>query len=308
MILTARRKGRRRSSLAAAVVLGFALVGMLAAIAQAGSAPTWAGPEAGIVFAHGQAPAGRPVSSPLLVYHGGPVMHGATVTSIFWGPKWSDSSFAGDKITGLDSFFAGVGGSSYAGTNTEYYDAKGLVSSSVSFGTHILDPTATANHAPSTSDVLGVVQRNITNPVSNGYYPVYSDQPRGHARYCAWHSWGTISGVTVQFAFFFTLDGDPGCDPGGAQGGHSQGLTALGNVSGHELSEMLTDPNLNAWYDSSGAENADKCAWTFGTSLLTLTNRSQWRIQGNWSNTAYDNNTGYSQNGHPVVGCIDGTN
>ena len=50
-------------------------------------------------------------------------------------------------------------------------------------------------------------------PVANGYYPVYSDQPRGNAGYCAWHSSGTINGIRVQFGFFFNLDGDPGCDP-----------------------------------------------------------------------------------------------
>ena len=51
------------------------------------------------------------------------------------------------------------------------------------------------------------------HPVANAYYPVYSDQPRGNAGYCAWHSSGTINGTRVQFGFFFNLDGDPGCDP-----------------------------------------------------------------------------------------------
>ena len=32
----------------------------------------------------------------------------------------------------------------------------------------------------------------------------------------------------------------------------------------HELVEAVSDPQLNAWYDSAGYENADKCAWTFG--------------------------------------------
>ena len=64
--------------------------------------------------------------------------------------------------------------------------------------------------------------------------PVYVDQPRGHAQYCAWHSTGTINGVTVQIGFSFKLDGDPGCDPASPN-------AALGNVSGHELSEMMTD-------------------------------------------------------------------
>jgi hypothetical protein len=64
---------------------------------------------------------------------------------------------------------------------------------------------------------------------------------------------------------------------------------------------MMTDPQLNAWYDSKGAENADKCAWTFGPSLITWGSTS-WKIQGNWSNYAYDHNQGYSR------GCIDGNN
>jgi hypothetical protein len=139
-------------------------------------------------------------------------------------------------------------------------------------------------------------------PTAGDYYPVYVDTPRGNAGYCAWHSSGSIAGRTIQFAFFFKLDGDPGCDPGSsldAKTGSSQGLTALGNVSGHELSEMLTDPQLNAWYDRQGAENADKCAWKFSGSTLTFGGK-KWIIQGNFSNANYNANTGY------VRGCIDG--
>ena len=133
-------------------------------------------------------------------------------------------------------------------------------------------------------------------PVANAYYPVYSDQPRGSAGYCAWHSSGTISGIPVQFGFFFNLDGDPGCDPQAPTNlGHSQGLSALANVSGHELSEMLTDPQLDAWYDQRGDENADKCAWTFN-GLVSIGSQS-WKIQGNWSNAAASANSGYANRG-----------
>ncbi len=72
---------------------------------------------------------------------------------------------------------------------------------------------------------------------------------------------------------------------------------------------MLTDPNLDAWYDASGAENSDKCAWTFGSQLITFKNGSQWKIQGNWSNAAYNANKGYTDSAAGFVrGCIDGTN
>jgi hypothetical protein len=161
----------------------------------------------------------------------------------------------------------------------------------------VIDASATPSGAPSTSQVLQEVANATNNhPVANAYYPVYSDQPRGNAGYCAWHSSGTINGTRVQFGFFFNLDGDPGCDPGAPAGlGHSQGLSALANVSGHELSEMLTDPQLNAWYDQRGSENSDKCAWTFsGTVAIGGQN---WKIQGNWSNTAANTNSGYANGG-----------
>jgi len=62
------------------------------------------------------------------------------------------------------------------------------------------------------------------DPSGNGYYAVYTDQPRGHADYCAWHSAGSCGGKPVQFAFFWKLDGDAGCDPQDTSGLHSQGL------------------------------------------------------------------------------------
>jgi hypothetical protein len=287
-------QGFRRSSTRRSVV-GLAAIAVCAALAAAAATAALADPPPalfaggtnGIVFAHG-AGHGKPQrgGAQQLVYHNGPVMtKGANLTSIFWGSSWADP---GDKITGIDSFYAGFGGSHYAATNTEYTDTSTLqVSSAVTPGGHVVDLSTTPAGAPSASAVLAVVARNITpDPSGNGYYPVYSDQKRGNAGYCAWHSWGTIGGVPVQFAFFFNLDGDPGCDPNDTSGLHTQALAALANVSGHELSEALTDPHINAWYDTSGNENADKCAWKFSSPLVTFANGSQWKIQGNWSNAA----------------------
>jgi hypothetical protein len=39
----------------------------------------------------------------------------------------------------------------------------------------------------------------------------------------------------------------------------------MASIIAHELEEAATDPDLNAWYDRRGMENADKCAWTFGS-------------------------------------------
>jgi hypothetical protein len=237
-----------------------------------------------------------------LAYHGGPVQtSGTDVYAVYWGSSWGGTTFSQTQ-TGLDGFYKGVGGSGYANSNTEYTDGFGVhVSPSVTFKSDTVDLSATPSGAPSTSQVLTEVA-NAThgNVVKGAYYPVYSDQPRGSAGYCAWHSSGTINGTQVQFGFFFWLAGDPGCDPQDSSTGHSQALAALGNVSGHELSEMLTDPQLNAWYDQRGNENADKCAWTFG-SLVSLGASGNWKIQGNWSNAAALTNSWYGG----TVGCIE---
>src|SRR5947208_13506752 len=89
-------------------------------------------PMSGIHWARGQQPAARPSSTPNLLYHGGPVLHGTTVEPIFWGAKWTNSTFAGDKINGLQTFYGGMGSSSYANTNTEYTDGSGHVSAAAS--------------------------------------------------------------------------------------------------------------------------------------------------------------------------------
>jgi hypothetical protein len=257
-------------------------------------------PMLGLHMARGE---GRPSgngggsSSTLMTSHGGAVMPDSTVTAIFWGTQWSDAAFAGDKITGLDDFYAGLDGSTYSATNTEYTGTNGTVVGTAStYGGHIVDARATGiRRTPRTSDILNEVCAAIgPNAVANGYYPVYTDVPRGSAGYCAWHSYGSCNGVPVQFGFFFSLDGDSGCDPQDTSGLHSQGLAALANVSGHEYSEMVTDPRNGGWYDSSGNENSDKCAWSWPAGaplLIDLPNGTQWKIQANWSNRAYGNGT-----------------
>jgi hypothetical protein len=262
----------------------------------------------GVHWARNFLPPGHAGTSPDLTWHGGTVMPSAAVTAVFWGPSWSKATFVGDKIVGLDSWYTGVTGSSYAVTSDEYTGTNGQVGSTVSYAGHLIDTsTVSRNVSRSVTATLNEVCKVIKTPVSNGYYPVYVDTRRGGAGFCAWHSYGSCSGVPVQFGFFFNLDGDAGCDPADTSGLHSQGLAALANVTGHELSEARSDPRNGGWLDSSGQENADKCAWTFGTPLLTFSNGSQWKIQGNWSNAAYD---GSPQTGYPNSsgqhGCLDG--
>lgn len=243
--------------------------------------------------------------SPNMTYHGGKIMPIANTTAIFWGTGWA--GYTGDEITGMDSWYTGFGGSNYAKTSDEYTGTNGQVTATTSHDGHLIDTSASVGGG-STSAILAEVCKMVPSPDTsgNGYYAVYVDRPRGNAGYCAYHSAGTCGGQLVQFAFFWKLDGDPGCDPQSSVAGESQGLAALANVSGHELSEARTDPaSPGAWYDSSGQENGDKCAWTFNVPSVTFSNGSKWKIQGEWSNAAFTAGTGYP-NSSGQKGCLDG--
>ncbi len=251
-------------------------------------------------------------SSNDLIYHGGPILPGVTVKAIFWGPSWTTSP--GDKISGMDKWYSGVGtvsggsGSAYEATVNEYTGGGQQVSTAITYQGHVTDATSLPKHL-STSAVLAEACKFVSGSAdAHTFYPVYVDRKRGGANYCAYHSWGSCGGVPVEFGFFFNLDGDAGCDPQSTVSGESQGLQALANVTGHELSETRSDPNGNAWYASNGEENADECAWHFGSPSVTFLNGTTWKIQGNWSNEANDgtspNGSGYQT---PLgFGCVDG--
>jgi Phosphate-induced protein 1 conserved region len=64
------------------------------------------------------------------------------------------------------------------------------------------------------------------------------------------------------------------------------------NTLAHETEEATTDPLLNAWYDRRGQENADKCAWKFGTEYTAANGMpanmnlggKDFLVQMNWVN------------------------
>jgi len=258
-------------------------------------------PALGLHWAKGYAKPGG--GSPNMLWHNGAIMTSSVVQTIFWGTSWANTSFVNDKISGLDSWYTGFDNSNYAKTSDEYTGTNGQVGPHVVYQGHQIDTTK-ASGGGNTSTILAEVCKVVASPVANGYYPVYVDVKR-QGSYCAYHSYGSCNGTPVQFAFFFNLDGDAGCDPQDTRTVHSQGLAALANVSAHELSEARTDPRNGGWYDSSGAENGDKCSWTFNVPFVTFSNGSTWKVQGEWSNNAYTSGTGYPNNSGQN-GCLDG--
>jgi len=269
-------------------------------------------PMLGVYMARGEAHHGGGRLAGNMTWHGGDILPTTRTVAIFWGTTWPACALPScDKITGIDSWYNGVGGSTYARTSDEYTGlSNDQVTGGISYLGHFVDGSAVPSNSsrPSTvlDEVCKVISANHITVTSTDYYAVYVDAKR-HGSFCAYHTAGICSGITIKIAYFPNLDGDAGCDPVDTSGLHSQGLAALANVSGHEMSEARTDPLGTAWFDALGQENADKCAFSFSGTLLTFTNGTQWKIQGNWSNTAFTNGSGAFSNQNGQLGCIDGS-
>ena len=99
-------------------------------------------------------------------------------------------------------------------------------------------------------------------------------------QYCAYHTHGTvtINGVakTVLYAAMPYNYAYPSACTSGTRGGQRHadpGADYEVNTLAHEIEETTTDMMGTAWYDNRGYENADKCAWTWGTTL----HHRRWR-------------------------------
>lgn len=219
--------------------------------------------------------------TPVITNHGGPVM-GTPTAYLIWYGNWNQSNGsdtpAGRQI--VRDFLYGVNNSPYYQINTSYGTPTGFVnftptsnetSPGYTFGTRLSD-----------SKVASVVSNAINSKAlpsdPNGVYFVLTSSDVAEnsgfcTRYCGWHTYGTLSGTNIKYSFVGNANrclNACAIQTTGPNG--NAGVDGMVSVIAHELEEANTDPNLNAWYDANGAENADKCAWTFGQSLTLLSN------------------------------------
>jgi hypothetical protein len=84
-----------------------------------------------------------------------------------------------------------------------------------------------------------------------------------YSGYCAYHSFFSLASQNVIYANI--PFGDPNfCQATGQTTPNDAFGDLAANVMSHEIMEAATDPLLNAWFDSSGNEIGDLCAFNFG--------------------------------------------
>jgi hypothetical protein len=141
-----------------------------------------------------QASSRKPGGSANMLWHNGAILVAAKTQAIFWGAEWQTATFQGDKITGMDSFFNGYGGSAYAAASSEYTGTNGQVTPATTYLGHVFDYSAAPSKAPSVTAAVAEVCKVTNNaPDPTGVYFLFTSTHAGQVSYCAWHSYGTCS-------------------------------------------------------------------------------------------------------------------
>lgn len=209
--------------------------------------------------------------------HGGLVLGGTVNVYVIWYGNWAQAN-GSDNATGqalVRTFLSNVGNSPYFNINTSYPGVTG----SVTLKQEITDAGSQGTRLSDSR-----VQTVVSSALSSGKLPYdtnalyfvltssnVSESSGFCSRYCGWHTNGSLAGRDIKYSFVGNANRClSGCSAQTISPNSNAGVDGMISVIAHELEETTTDPDLNAWYDSSGAENGDKCAWTFGSAQTLL--------------------------------------
>lgn len=213
-------------------------------------------------------------------YHGGPVMINPHDVYFIWYGNWSGNS----ALSILPAFINGLNGSPYFNIATTYANGSGQnIVNSVSMSSQVFDDYSQGTSL-SDQGLQAIISRQLQSEAlptdSNGIYFVLTSADVNETesfgqfcvQFCGFHNHATLNGTDIKFSFVGNIQRCPsacaasniGSGPNG-----NLGADAMANVMAHELNETVTDPDLNAWFDSSDQEVGDKCNFNFGPEFTT---------------------------------------
>lgn len=225
---------------------------------------------------------------------------------IWYGGSSTSAAWTTAMQTNIRYFFNNLGGSGWWGIMGTLTDTSNRAISTASVV--VAQEYTLTRQATSVSEngIWTIVKNALSGgklPVDpNGVYFVLTDasvRVSGSggggfcSSYCGWHTYNYYG--TAQTPIKFSFVGNPQtlcpvtCGSSGPSGDFSD---AVLTIAAHELAETVSDPQLNAWYFPSGNENADQCAWQYGTTSTAPNNKEynvvvgtkKYLIQQNWAN------------------------
>ena len=253
-----------------------------------------------------------------LSYHGGVggigVETAPKIYLVLWGSQWSSDPSGEAAI--LESFYQGVGGSSWNNSVTQY--CQGVASGTITCGSSgqhagnqsgiyagVWADTTTAPSRPSQSQLaaeavaaaahFGNTSASVNATVQYVIATSHGNSSSGFGtQYCAYHSSTSSSAGNIAYTNLpYITDAGASCGANFNGLGPNAGITIVG---GHEMAETESDQFPNGgWLDSGGAENGDKCAWISSgqgaSARVSFPNGSSFPVQSLWSN-AFNSNAG----------------
>src|SRR4051812_29379156 len=248
-------------------------------------------------------------------YHGGTVIAGPAVTkvvSIYWSTGTIYAAQAAGAGSGasdptlIGSFLRSLGGSPYFNINTTYYNASSSkvlnqvqYTSYWSTGSDCAGPSASPTDAQMVALISCGLNAGKIAYDPNTVYAIFTGSGINlgggfGSSYCAYHTHGASSKGNVYYAAMpYNQQYPANCTANVASPNADVAGNSEVNTLAHEIEETTTDAMGNAWFDNRGYENADKCAWTWGTVQtaanggkynMTLADGKQYLIQRNWVN------------------------
>jgi hypothetical protein len=247
-----------------------------------------------------------------LTYHGGPIMPTLEIYTIFWiGPlQGGGSATLSQHYQNIAWEFANdYVGHSVSAIMTQYYQmnpyipirgipatvsgtgsAAGSYNDLDAFPTSGCTDSMTPGNCITDAQLQAELQKVMTlkqwTGGMNKLFLMFTGQGEGscfdstsascaYTEYCGYHSAFTMGGTTVIYGNE-PYAGVTGCIGGGPNPSGDEAVDNAVSVASHETSEAITDPLGNAWWDASGNEIGDKCAWTYGNNFFdnSLANQS----------------------------------
>jgi hypothetical protein len=245
-------------------------------------------------------------------YHGGPVMLNSHPVHIIWYGNWNGNS----ALTILPQFISGLNQSPYFAINSTYTDSNHNfnISSGVTLGSQTFDSYSqgtTLSDAGLRNVVSSAMSRGAVPVDPNAVYFVLSSGDVNQigslgefcVQFCGFHTHTSLFNNDIKYAFVGNASpkciNNPTTDKTcvlanfTSSPNNNVGADGMASTIAHELSETVTDPDLNAWYRGDGShENGDLCNLNYGPTFTT-SNGSQanitlgginYLIQQNWLN------------------------
>jgi hypothetical protein len=275
------------------------------------------------------APALPPDSGPLL-YNGGPVIQGSLTTyAIFWVPaklqNGGATSMTAHYQLVLSNMLRDYEGHGLDNNNTQYYQvtkagAKQYIQNKGAFGASYVDTdpypasgcldSVTPGNCITDAQLQTEIKKVMTLEGWTGglskMFLVFTSSNEGscfdpsstscaYTDYCAYHSYIAGSTPIVYSNEPFAIPSD--CqNPGQPSPNGDVDADTAATAAAHEVTEAITDPEIDAWLTAGGSEIGDLCAYKYGSNTWDSSKANQM-----WNGRFYEIQMMYSNH---APGCV----